>query len=121
MYKEAIKSNFRFATTRGELTTEQLWGLSMSQLDELVVSLSEELEKTGKKSYLNSETPKNILIKKKFDIALDILQTKIDEDNQRSEALERKKFNEKIDELILKKQETELENLPLEELLKLKK
>lgn len=26
MYKEAIKSNLRFLTTRGELTTEQLWG-----------------------------------------------------------------------------------------------
>ena len=92
----------------------------MSQLDELVVSLSEQLEKTAKKSYLKSETHGNIL-NKKFDIALDILQTKIEEDKQRCEALERKKFNEKIDELILKKQEIELENLPVDELLKLKK
>lgn len=121
MYKEAIKSKFRFVTPKGTLTTEQLWDLSKKELDEIAVSLSDELEKTGKKSFLKEESPVNVLIKKKLDIVLDILQTKVDEDKQRSEALERKRYNEKIDDLILKKQEQELENLPLEELIKLKK
>lgn len=121
MYKEAIKSKFRFSTSKGVLTTEQLWDLSKKELDELVVSLSDEIEKSGKKSYLKEETPDNILVKNKFDVALDILKTKVDEDKQRSEALERKRFNAKIDELVLKKQEIELESLPVDELLKLKK
>ena len=41
MYKEASRKKTRFATSKGSLSAEQLWDLSIADLDTLAVSLDE--------------------------------------------------------------------------------
>lgn len=115
-FKEASKQALRFATTKGNLSTEQLWNLSLSDLDALATSLDEALEASGKRSYLKKTTAKNKTLQLQRDIVVDILETKVEEKEAAENALEKKRNNEKILELIARKKDTELEGKSIEEL-----
>jgi hypothetical protein len=116
MYKEASKLKLRFQTTKGELTTEQLWDLSLQELDALAVSLEGEYKKSGKKSFLDKKSEKDKVIKLKFNIVVDILTTKVEAVEVSQKEVERKEHNEKILRLIKAKQDSELEDKSVEEL-----
>lgn len=121
IYKKASKQKLRVQTAVGNLSVEQLWDLEVEQLDALAVSLEEEYKSSGKKSFLTVSSKKDKEAKLKFDIVLDILQTKIAIAEKASKAYETRQFNARIDELIAKKQETELESKDIDELLAMKK
>lgn len=115
-YKEASRLGLRINTNKGALSVEQLWSLTLPQLDELAVSLEENVEKSATKTYLKKRTNKNKLAQLSFDIVLDILQTKMAEAEELQSAAEIKKHNDKILTLIAEKQEADLKNLSAEEL-----
>ena len=121
MYKEATKLKLRFTTTRGTLATEQLWDLSIDALDKLAIEAEKAYKDSGKKSFVVKKSKKDKLLKLKFDIILDILTTKVEEKEEQQNALEVKRHNERIDELIMKKKEEQLAGLSVEELEKLRK
>ena len=65
-YKLATQQKARFQTKRGLLSTEQLWDLSLNELDELAVSLENEYKESGKKSFLVAKSVKDKTTKLKF-------------------------------------------------------
>lgn len=121
MYKNASRQKLRFSTRFGDLATEQLWDLSVTDLDTLAVALENEYKESGKKSFLVKKSKKDSLLKLKFDLVVDVLTTKVDEEEASRERFEKKKFNEKIDALIAEKQEDEFKGLSVEELEKMRK
>ena len=116
MFKEASKLKLRFATTKGSLSVEQLWDLSITDLDTLAVSLEEAHKNSKGKSFLEKRTTKDKGLKLQFDIVLDILQTKVDDSEALREKAEDKEHNKKILELIAKKKDGELEGKSIKEL-----
>lgn len=116
MYKEASKIKLRFSTTKGSLSVEQLWDLALTDLDSLAVSLEEAYKNSKGKSFLVKKTSKNKVIKLQFDIVLDILTTKVEENEAAKDAAETKAHNQKILQLIAKKQDDELEGKSIKEL-----
>lgn len=116
MYKQASKQKLRYQTNKGLLTTEQLWDLSITELDRLAVILEEDYDKSKGKSFISVKSEKDAAIKLRFDIVLDILNTKVDEAEKQRAHLNDKEHNEKILSLINKKKESSLENLSVEEL-----
>jgi hypothetical protein len=115
-FKEASKQGLRIQTSKGLLSVEQLWTLSLTDLDTLAVSLETEYEKSGKKSFLTPKSTADKKLKLAFDIVLEVLNDKSDEATKLSEAKERKEHNNKILELIAKKKDGELEGKSVEEL-----
>jgi len=120
-FKQASKQKLRFQTTKGVLSVEQLWDLSLSDLDSLAVSLQEAYENSKGKSFLTKRTTKDATIKLQFDVVLDILQTKVEESELLREAKENKEHNEKILNLISEKKDEELKGKSLKELQKMLK
>ena len=118
-FKQASKQKLRFQTTKGLLSVEQLWDLSLSDLDSLAVSLQEAYENSKGKSFLTKRTTKDATIKLQFDVVLDILQTKVEESELLREAKENKEHNEKILNLISEKKDEELKGKSLKELQKM--
>ena len=116
MYKEASKQQLRFQTAKGMLSVEQLWSLSLTDLDALAVSLQDAYENSRKKSFLEKTTSKDKTIKLRFDIVLDVLQTKVEEAAIATEAQEVKAHNQKILEIIANKKDESLKNKSLKEL-----
>ena len=80
MYKQASKQQLRFQTDKGNLTVEQLWSLPIPVLDKLAVFLEEQFTLAkGKKTFLTVKSQEDNTAKLRFDIALDILTTKVEE------------------------------------------
>lgn len=116
-FKEASRQALRFVTSKGNLTTEQLWDLKLPELDVLAVSLEIQAENSGKKSFLKATTAKDKIAKLKFNIVLDILTTKAEEQAEASKKKEDKAHNEKIYALIAEQDEKDLKGKTKEELL----
>jgi hypothetical protein len=115
-FKLASQQKLRFQTSKGLLTTEQLWDLSLDELDALAVSLETEHKESGKKSFLTKTSVKDKTAKLRFDVALDILHTKVDEAQAASEALEIKEHNKKIIALIADKKDESLKGKSIKQL-----
>ena len=108
MYKEASKQKLRIQTSKGLLTVEQLWDLSITDLDAVAVELQEQYKESGKKSFLVTKSSKDKVLKLKFDIVLDVLTTKVEAAATLSEAKEIKDHNNKILKMIAEKNDESL-------------
>ena len=116
MYKKASRLKLRFLTEKGPLSVEQLWDLPMTVLDRTAIALEKEYKDSGKKSFLAVKSKKDKEIKLKFDIVIDILNSKIDESKIASEAAGVKEHNQKILAKIAEAKDKELDDLSVEEL-----
>lgn len=116
MYKLASQSRLRFTTNKGLLSTEQLWDLSLAELDGLAVALEAEHNQSGKKSFLVKTSVKDRTAKLRFDIVLDVLTTKAEAAQAATEAREIKEHNNKILALIAEKQDESLKGKDIKEL-----
>lgn len=115
-FKQATKEKLRFQTSKGNLTTEQLWDLSLTDLDNLAVELQNQYEESGKKSFLVKRSIKDKTTKLKFDVVLDVLQTKSEELEEAKQKAEDKAHNEKIIQLISEKKNEELKGKSVKQL-----
>lgn len=107
-FKEASRQKLRFQTSKGLLTTEQLWDLSLADLDELAVSLEEEHKQSGKKSFLTTRSVKDKTAKLKFNVVYDVLISKSEELQEATQKAEDKEHNKKIIALIADKENEDL-------------
>lgn len=107
MYKDLIRNKVRF-NFKGSLTLEQLWDLSINELDTLAVSLNDAYENSKGKSFIEKRTTKDKNLKSQLDVVLDILQTKVEELEASKEKAARKERNQKILSLIALKEDEEL-------------
>lgn len=119
LYKIATKENWTFQSTKGYLTVQQLWQLTLKDLDTIAVNLNTQFKQSKKKSFLDNEPDE--LSKLQLDLVLDIMETKQSEKASIQAAHATASFNAKIDSLIARKQEEKLSSLSIEELTKLKK
>lgn len=115
-FKEATRQGLRVQTSKGPLSVEQLWTLSVTDLDALAVSLEAEYKESGKKSFLAVKSVKDKKAKLAFDIVLDILNTKVEEAEVAKQAKEDKEHNQKIIALIAEKQDESLKGKSIKQL-----
>jgi len=116
IYKQAIMQDVRVQTSKGLLTPQQLCTLDIKELDSLAVQLQEEYEQSGKKSFLVKRSVKDRLAKLKFDLVLDILQTKSEQLEEAKQKAEDKAHNEKIIQLISEKNDESLKGKTVKQL-----
>lgn len=115
-FKLASQQKLRFQTSRGLLSTEQLWDLSLEDLDALAISLEVEHKQSAKKSFLAKTSVKDKTAKLRFDVVIDVLNTKVAEQDAASEAMEIKEHNKKIISLIAEKQDESLKGKSIKQL-----
>lgn len=118
MYKQAAQMKLRFATSRGNVTVEDLFDLSLQNLDKIAVALDEELSKSPKKSFIQAVNPETKVIELKFNIVKDVISTKLTEKQEKEQAKEKAAKKQQLVEILARKQAQNLENLSEEELQK---
>ena len=125
LYKKAAQVKLRIQTCKGLLSVEDVWGLSLANLDTSIRSLAPAVKNTqtadSDLDFLssNSETKseETSLLELSFEILKDVYITKKEEANARAKAKETKEFNQKIMSLIAEKQESSLKDKSIEELM----
>ena len=119
MYKKAIRAKLRFQTSKGLLTIEQLWGLTLTELKNLIISLHETVKKVPSEdlAFLETETvQEESEDKMRFNIAVDVYKTKQQEAKDSREEASKKAFNQHIAEIIAEKEEADLRSKSIDEL-----
>lgn len=123
MYKQASKLKLRIQTSRGLLSAEQLWDLSMTDITNAIRAAKKVLKKDNddELSFLEDSNKVDVESQLRFDILKDVYLTKKKETDERRDAAETKAFNQKIDMLIAEKKDTQLKEMSIEDLMKLRK
>lgn len=118
MFEEAVREKFRFKLTNGYLTVEDLWDLSLEDLDRLARNLNKEVKDSEEESFIKKRTAANKLSEKKFELVKHIITVRLaelEESKLRKEKLVKKA---RIKEILEKKENEALEGKSTEELLK---
>lgn len=115
-FLKASKMKLRFPTNVGELSMEQLWDIKLTDLDQLAVALEKAYEESKGKSFLSKKSRKDRTIKLQFNVALAILEARVEEQTKASNAQEKRAYNEKILGIIQNKKENELNDMSIEDL-----
>lgn len=131
IYKQAAQLKLRVQVTAeapnecsGMLSVEQLFGLGSKQLVSTLRQLAKKLkrdESGGELSFLNENENPDTIAELSFNIVKDIYLTKKEEQEKANKQVETKAHNAKIDAIIARKKETELDNMSIEELENLRK
>ena len=124
MFETAIRSKVRFETTKGQLSTEDLWDIPMTSklgfsLDDIAKGLYKRIKETEETSFVVKKSPKNKLLELKFEIVKYIIKTRLEEKEIAKNALAKAQQKEKILGLIADKEDEELKSKTKEDLLKM--
>ena len=118
MYKQAAILGLRVQTTKGLLSVDQLWTLKLKDLSDSLKALKKNSTETSDSEldFLEETTKIDVISELAFEIMKDVYLTKREEAKRVKEDAEVKAYNQKIIEIIARKQDQDLENKSLEEL-----
>ena len=115
MFEVAVRNKFRFPF-KGVISVEDLWDLSVQQLDGIFQTLKSQEKKAQEESLLDTRTPEDEALKTKIDIIRYIVGVKLDEAKQAERAKENHDQKQKILGILAEKQDADLRNKTPEEL-----
>lgn len=120
MFKEASRKQLRIKTPKGLLSVEQLWTLTLKELDRTAVALKKQMRDTQEESFLSETTKEDKELKLMFDVTFSVLETLKSEGEAQTKRKETREHNAKIDTLISEKKDSDLRNMSIDELEKLR-
>jgi hypothetical protein len=115
LFEVASRSKTRFQF-RGLISTEDLWDLSLQNLDSIFKQLNSELSKAKEESLLSTKTKADKELDVKIEIVKHIVNIKLEEENLRLKAKAQKEQKQKIMEILSSKQDESLQNKSVDEL-----
>lgn len=118
IYKIALIKKYRF-NFKGQISTEDLFGLSLNSLDEIYKDLVKQKKNNVEVSLLNSISKENEEIENKISLIKDIVLLKLEEKELREKEVEEKARKNFIKELIREKELDGLKNSSIEDLKKM--
>lgn len=116
MYKEALQKKLRFKTNKGMITTEDLFDLSLQNLDTLAIMLDKKISEDPKKSFIEDLPAEENDDELRFNIVKDVINIKLKARKDNIDRAQMDARNKRIAELIAKKEDEVLENKSIEEL-----
>lgn len=114
-FEIAIRNKYRFPY-KGMITIEDLWDLSVTQLDGIFKTLNAQVKQEKEESLLTTKSVSETELENKIAIIRYVVATKQAEAEKARKAKETKAETQKILEIIGRKQDAALENMSIEEL-----
>jgi hypothetical protein len=118
MFEKAARMKLRF-DFRGSISVEDLWDLSVWDLDTIYKKLNAESRAQKEDSLLEAESPEKEITTLQIGIVKHIVGIKLQEQENREKAAERRARKEKLMAILEEKQDAELHELDMDELRKL--
>ena len=118
MFEVATRTKMRF-TFKGMISVEDLWDLSVQNLDKVFKALNSQRKEAQEESLLNVKSSEDEVLDTQIAIVKYIVGVKLEEQAARVKAAENKEKKQKIMALMAKKDDEEMENMSREELQKL--
>ena len=115
IFEAATKEKYRFPF-KGMISVEDLWDLKLKDLDSVFKSLNKQKKQNDEESLLQVKTAEDQELDNKIQIVKYIVKFKQEEIEERLQAKDKKEYNQKLLELIERKQNEELAGKSIEEL-----
>lgn len=115
LFESATRSKMRFPF-KGMISVEDLWDLSLTNLDSVFKTLNAEAKKSEEESLLNTKSKEDEEISNKIEIVKYIVGVKLDEKKKRENAKKNAEMRQRLLEIKAKRQDAALENMSDEEL-----
>lgn len=115
IFEAATKGKYRFPF-KGMISVEDLWDLKLQDLDSVFKGLNKQKKQNDEESLLQVKTAEDQELDNKIQIVKYIVKFKQEEIEERLQAKDKKEYNQKLLELIERKQNEELAGKSIEEL-----
>lgn len=121
MFEKATRQKLRFLTLVGNLTTEDLWELPLTNprgpsLDILAKDLNRQLKTDGEESFVVQKSNEDSVLNLKFSIVKHVIKIKLDEAITAGEAAATAAKKEKILSILADKEDETLKGKSADEL-----
>lgn len=118
MFEVATREKMRFPF-KGMISVEDLWDLSVQNLDKVFKILNSQRKEAQEESLLNTKSSEDERLDTQIEIVKYIVNVKLEEQAARVKDAENKEKKQKIMALMAKKDDEAMENMSKEELQKL--
>lgn len=118
IFEYATKNKVRFSF-KGLISVEDLWDLSLTNLDSIYKELNKQSKQQEEESLLNIKTQEDELLNVQIEIVKHIVFVKLAEKEAREKAAAKKAQKQKIMSIIAAKQDEVLQNSSIDDLQKM--
>ena len=118
IFEYATRNKVRFSF-RGLISVEDLWDLSLTNLDAIYKDLKKQSKQSEEESLLNIKTQEDELLNVQIEIVKHIVSVKLAEKEAREKASAKKAQKQKIMSIIAAKQDEALQNSSIDDLQKM--
>ena len=118
IFEYAVRNKVRFPFN-GMISVEDLWDLSLPNLDSIYKKLNKQVKQSDEESLLSTNTSVDTKLKVQIDIIKHIVSVKLEEVENAKKAAENKAKEQKIMAILAARSDKALENASDEDLLKM--
>ena len=118
IFEYAVENKLRFPY-KGNISTEDLYSLSVSELDTIYKTLKREAKRNGEESLLATKSNDDVALDTKIEIVKHIVEKKLAQVEARKTAAANKAKKDKILSILEEKQDAALKNMSEEDLRKM--
>ena len=116
LFEKASKMKLRFSTTKGVLSTEDLWDLSLESLDRIAKNLYKQIKESEDISFISEKSSEDTLASIKLEIVKFVITFKMDEAKEKKLRAEKLALKKRIADEIAKKKDNKISEMSIEEL-----
>lgn len=116
LFVVAARKKFRFESTKGMLTVEDLFDMNLTALDNIALVLDEKIQKLGRKSFIQKKATSTTEIESQLEIVKFVIETKQTEAEESKARAAKEAQRAFLLSLKEKKQMEKLESLSLEDI-----
>lgn len=119
LFELATRKKYRFQTSKGFLSVEELWDLSLTSLDAIARAINKELKATAEESFISTNPTGSRELAYKLELLKHIIGVKMDEQAAAKTRAERRAQLDALKEALARKKDEELGGKSSEELSKM--
>jgi hypothetical protein len=119
LFEKATKEKDRWETSKGMLSAEDLWDLSLPSLDTIAKAVNKKLKEESEESFISAKTSSNETLERKLNVLKHIIGVKLAEKEATKSRMERLAKIHQLKELAVSKANEQLASKSLEEIQKM--
>lgn len=121
LFEYASRNKLRFNTSKGVLSTEDLWDLSLESLNIMAKSLNKQMKANEEEDFINSSrrTKSEVELEYKFELVKYIIKVKLEEKDKREKAAAKRSYVNRLKSKLMEAEDKELNSKSAEELKKM--
>ncbi len=114
MFERATRQKFLFLTPTGKVNTQDLWDLTLQQLDTVAKGLHRQLKNDDDVSFVDKERKSDPRIQNMFDVVKHVIDVKLAERDAKRGETELAAQEQVLLAILADRQQTDLRNQPLD-------